>query len=116
LNANGAVAADCESLLPPPPSTPPNNNNNSSHNNNSNSSSSSGNNSNNNVPPPHYMQNRDENFKLTQLKSMQKSSELSGKDCSYGSGATGKLATHNMQQQQHAAKKRKLKWVKFDCC
>ncbi|KAM8714372.1 hypothetical protein ACLKA7_014493 [Drosophila subpalustris] len=108
LNANGA---DCESLLPPPPSTPPNNNNNSSHNNNSSSgsgsSSSSGNNSssNNNVPPPHYMQNRDENFKLTQLKSLQKSSELSGKDCSYVSGATGKLATHNMQQQQHAAKK-----------
>ncbi|EDW01449.1 uncharacterized protein CG5098 [Drosophila grimshawi] len=104
LNANGA--ADCESLLPPPPSTPPNNNN---HNNNNNSSSSVNTNSsssNNNVPPSHYMQNRDENFKLTQLKSMQKNTELSSKECSYAAGAAGKLAAHSMQQQQqqHAKK------------
>ncbi|KAH8397049.1 hypothetical protein KR215_008060 [Drosophila sulfurigaster] len=121
LNANGAgSAADCESLLPPPPNTPPNNNNSDHSSNNNNNSSSSNNNSgsstnnssssnsggNNNVPPPHYMQNRDENFKLTQLKNMQKNSELTGKDCGYVSGgASAKLGTHSLQQQQHVAKK-----------
>lgn len=128
LNANGAGPADCESLLPPPPSTPPNNNNNNHNNssaggggggggngNSSNTGSSS--NSNNNVPPtPHYMQNRDENFKLTQLKSIQKATELSGKECGYGGAgavgsAAGKLAAHNMQQQH--AKKRK--WNLLSC-
>ncbi|ALC42149.1 CG5098 [Drosophila busckii] len=107
LNANGASgAADCESLLPPPPSTPPKNNNtNSNHSNSSGSGNTS--NSNNNVPSPHYMQSRDENFKLTQLKNLQNSPDMNSKDCGYTGGAqTGKHAAHNLQQQQqqHAKK------------
>ncbi|XP_016985969.1 uncharacterized protein CG5098 isoform X2 [Drosophila rhopaloa] len=96
---------DCESLLPPPPPTTVSGNSNHA---GSNSSSNSG--SNNHITSPHYMQTRDENFKLAQLK-RSFDHELSGKslpkdkDFGYPSaGSAGKLPTHNVQQQ-HANKK-----------
>ncbi|EDX07609.1 GD11336 [Drosophila simulans] len=73
-----------------------------------NTSSNSG--SNNHITSPHYMQSRDENFKLTQLK-RSFDPDLSGKnpqkekDFGYPSvSSASKLPTHNVQQQ-HANKK-----------
>ncbi|XP_026841732.1 uncharacterized protein CG5098 isoform X2 [Drosophila persimilis] len=83
--------SDCESLLPRPPPTanlPP-------------GSSSNHTGSNNNIPSPQYLQNRDENFKLSQLKRSFEQEVLSSKNLQ-----KDKLSPHNLQhQQQHANKK-----------
>lgn len=106
-SGNLSNGGDCESLLPPPPPTSVSGNTNHT---GSNSSSNSG--SNNHIASPHYMQSRDENFKLTQLKRSFEP-DLSGKnpqkekDFGYPSASSAsKLPTHNVQQQ-HANKKRK---------
>ncbi|XP_022232213.2 uncharacterized protein CG5098 isoform X2 [Drosophila obscura] len=96
--------SDCESLLPRPPSTA-NLPTGSSSSNHTSSSSSNHTGSNNNVPSPHYMQNRDENFKLSQLKRSFEQEVLSSK-----SMQKDKLSPHNLQHQQqqsqqHANKK-----------
>ncbi|XP_033152278.1 uncharacterized protein CG5098 isoform X1 [Drosophila mauritiana] len=104
-SGNLSNGGDCESLLPPPPPTSVSGNTNHT---GSNSSSNSG--SNNHITSPHYMQSRDENFKLTQLK-RSFDTDLSGKnpqkekDFGYPSvSSASKLPTHNVQQQ-HANKK-----------
>ncbi|EDW48399.1 GM21842 [Drosophila sechellia] len=104
-SGNLSNGGDCESLLPPPPPTSVSGNTNHT---GSNSSSNTG--SNNHITSPHYMQSRDENFKLTQLK-RGFDPDLSGKnpqkekDFGYPSvSSASKLPTHNVQQQ-HANKK-----------
>ncbi|XP_070068490.1 uncharacterized protein CG5098 isoform X1 [Drosophila takahashii] len=104
---NLSNGGDCESLLPPPP--PTNASGNSNHAGSNTSSSNSG--SNNHITSPHYMQTRDENFKLAQLKRSFDHELLSGKnqqkdkDFGYPSaGSASKLPTHNVQQQ-HGNKK-----------
>ncbi|XP_017049557.1 uncharacterized protein CG5098 isoform X2 [Drosophila ficusphila] len=111
LQNQGAAAGnlsnggDCESLLPPPPPTTASGNSNHAGSNSSNSGS------NNHISSPHYMQTRDENFKLAQLKRSFDHELLSGKnlqkekDFGYPpAGSASKLPTHNVQQQ-HANKK-----------
>nr|XP_016929440.1 uncharacterized protein CG5098 isoform X1 [Drosophila suzukii] len=105
-SGNLSNGGDCESLLPPPPPTTASGNSNHA---GSNSSSNSG--SNNHITSPHYMQTRDENFKLAQLKRSFDHELISGKnqqkdkDFGYPSaGSASKLPTHNVQQQ-HANKK-----------
>jgi len=111
-SGNLSNGGDCESLLPPPPPTTASGNSNHA---GSNSSSNSG--SNNHITSPHYMQTRDENFKLAQLKRSFDHELISGKnqqkdkDFGYPSaGSASKLPTHNVQQQ-HANKKRKMNGV-----
>ncbi|XP_034654805.1 uncharacterized protein CG5098 isoform X1 [Drosophila subobscura] len=88
--------SDCESLLPRPPPTanqPPG------------SSSSNHTGSNNNVPSPHYMQNRDENFKLSQLKRSFEQEVLSSKSMQKDKQSPHNLQHQQQQTQQHANKK-----------
>ncbi|EDW77205.2 uncharacterized protein Dwil_GK22244 [Drosophila willistoni] len=109
LNANGS---DCESLLPPPPPTTTSSTSTATaSNHNSSSSSSSGPGSGNNnlssqSPTPHYMhQNRDDSFKLSQLKqrNFEKDKEcriMQQQQPSLGNKKPSPLRNYHHQQQQ----------------